>query len=76
MRLKIIEKNYTNNFNWMFKLSNEIEDNFYIMHDEFYEYYGLKSPVSRQRLEYLDLGHWLSCNVELINGLKVVINFI
>lgn len=76
MRLKIVDINYTTKFKWMYKLSNGVEDDFYIMGGDFYEYYGLKDPVSRQRLEYLDVGHWLSCNVEVINGLKVVINFI
>jgi hypothetical protein len=76
MRLKIVDINYTGNFKWMYKLSNGAEDDFYIMQEDFYRYYGLKTPVSRQRLEYLDVGHWLSCNVEVIDGLKVVTNFI
>lgn len=76
MRLKIVDVNYTTKFKWMYKLSNGSEDDFYIMHEEFYEYYRLKDPVSRQRLDYLGIGQWLSCNVEVINGIKVVINFI
>ncbi len=76
MRLKIVDINYTGKGKWLYKLSNGVEDDFYIMSVDFYEYYGLKTPVTRQRREYLDIGHWLSCNVEVINGKKVVINFI
>ena len=76
MRLRIVDVNYTTRFKWIYKLSNGIENDFYIMQGDFYEYYRLKNPVSRQSLDSLDIGQWLNCNVEIINGLKIIINFI
>lgn len=76
MRLKIIDINYTGKSKWFYKLSNGVEDDFYIMQADFYEHYGLKTPMTRQRMDYLDIGQWLSCNVEVVGGLKVVLNFI
>ena len=76
LRLKIIAVNYTTNFDWTYKLSDGIEEDFFIMYDDFYERCGLKTPVTRLRLEHLGVGQWLSCNVEVINEKKIVINFI
>ena len=76
LRLKIIAVNYMTDFDWRYKLSDGIEDDFYIMFGDFYESRGLKNPASRLHLDYLNVGHWLSCGVEVIDRKKIIVNFI
>ena len=51
MRLRIIETNFTTKYNWLFKLFDENENDFYIMNQSFYESQNLKSPITKKELD-------------------------
>jgi len=73
MKLKITNTNFTTNYDWLFKLSDENGDDFYIMNEHFYKNRHLKSPVTRKELDYFDKGQWVNANAEVIDGLNVII---
>jgi hypothetical protein len=72
MRLKVKDVNFTNNYNWLFKLSDGFDD-YYIFDDYFYNKNRLKSPITKKELDYLDIGHSLLCEVKDFGNVKVVI---
>jgi hypothetical protein len=74
MRLKIIELDFTNKFDWLFKLSNETGHTFYIMSEPFYKNNGLKSPVTKKELDHYDKEQWINASIREIDGKNVVIS--
>lgn len=72
MRLKIIDVNFTNDKNWLFKFSDSFSE-YFVMNDSFYERNGLKSPVTKKELDYLDVGTSILCESKEIDGIKVIL---
>ena len=56
----------------MFKLTDLARNEYYIMHEDFYSKNGLKSPVTRNMLDSLEIGHSINGHVEVISGFTVV----
>jgi hypothetical protein len=73
MRLQIIDTNFTNNFDWLFMLSNEHGGKFYIMNQIFYSDNKLKSPITKKELDNFDRGTWINAIVEHIDDKDVVV---
>ena len=73
MRLRIIETNFTTKYNWLFKLFDENENDFYIMNQSFYESQNLKSPITKKELNNYDRGQWITAVVRLIDDRRVVV---
>lgn len=73
MRLRIIETNFTTKYNWLFKLFDEKENDFYIMNQSFYESQNLKSPITKKELDNYDRGQWITAVVRLIDDRRVVV---
>ncbi len=73
MRLRIIETNFTTKYEWLFKLVDENDNNFYIMNDSFYEKHGFKSPITKRELDYYDKGQWITASVMQIEGREIVV---
>ncbi|MBP6588204.1 MAG: hypothetical protein KA208_09325 [Flavobacterium sp.] len=73
MRLRIIETNFTTKYNWLFKLFDENENDFYIMNQSFYESQNLKSPITKKELDNYDRGQWITAVVRLIDDRRVVV---
>lgn len=60
MRLKIIEENFTKDFNWLFKLLHQQGQDSYIMHKMFYKNHHLDSPLTKNSLVTYFKGNWIS----------------
>lgn len=73
MRLRIIETNFTTKYNWLFKLFDENENDFYIMNQSFHESQNLKSPITKKELDNYDRGQWITAVVRLIDDRRVVV---
>ncbi|WP_395050471.1 hypothetical protein [Flavobacterium sp.] len=73
MRLRIIETNFTTKYNWLFKLFDENENDFYIMDQSFYESQNLKSPITKKELDNYDRGQWITAVVRLIDDRGIVV---
>ena len=73
MRLRIIETNFTTKYNWLFKLFDENENDFYIMNQSFYESQNLKSPITKKELDNYDRGQWITAVVRLLDDRRVVV---
>lgn len=74
MRLKITDTNFTAKYEWLFKLSDEDGNDFYIMNEAFYKNHGFKSPITKKELDYYDRGQWITAFVEQIDGKGIVIS--
>jgi hypothetical protein len=75
MRLKIKDVSFTNDCDWLFKLSDGFNE-YYVLTNHFYEKMGLKTPISKNELDYLDVGHSILCEVKDFDGKKVVTKII
>ena len=73
MRLRIIETNFTTKYNWLFKLFDENENDFYIMDQSFYESLNLKSPITKRELDNYDKGQWITAVVRRIDDRGIVV---
>ena len=73
MRLRIIETNFTSKYNWLFKLVDENENDFYIMDQSFYESQNLKSPITKKELDNYDRGQWITAVVRQIDDRRIVV---
>ena len=73
MRLRIIETNFTTKYNWLFKLFDENENDYYIMNQSFYESQNLKSPITKKELDNYDRGQWITAVVRLIDDRRIVV---
>ncbi len=76
MRLKISEVNFTSKFDWLFKLIDEKENNYYIMNELFYKVHNYKSPITKNELDYYDKGLWITALVKEIDQKKIVIEIL
>lgn len=74
MRLRIVETNFTTNYNWLYKLDDENGNDFYIMNESFYKNHNLKSPITKKELDYYDRGQWITASIEQIEGNKIVVS--
>lgn len=75
MRLKIKEISFTNEQNWIFKLSDDISD-YYILDERGYKSKGLKSPITKHELDCWDVGHSVLCETDEFDDLKIVTKII
>jgi len=75
MELEVKDVNFTNNYNWLFKLSDGV-DEYYIYNDYFYYEKGLKTPITKKELDSLDVGHSILCEVKDYEGVKVITKII
>ena len=73
VRLKIVEINFTNQFDWLFTLVGDADERVFIMNDSFYKANGLTSPITVKELDYLDKGAWVNAVVEMVGKRLVVI---
>lgn len=72
MRLKIIEVNFEDDKDWIFKLSDGYED-YFIMKNNFYYFNKNSSPISKYELDILDVGCSILCDTEKICDRNVVV---
>lgn len=75
MMLTITGTNFTTSFDWLFKLSDDKGDDFYIMDNKFYKSHKIKDIITKKELDYFDKGTVINCVVEEIDGKNVVVNF-
>lgn len=73
MRLKIIATNFTTKYDWVFKLTDQHEDDYYIMNEVFYKNHNYKSPITKKELDYYDKGQWITASVEQVDGKRIVV---
>jgi hypothetical protein len=76
MNLRVSNVNFTNEFDWLFKLVDFEKNEFLIMNDYFYKRNNMKSPISRIHMDSLDIGQTINCNFKIINETKIVTSFI
>jgi hypothetical protein len=76
MNLRVSNVNFTNEFDWLFKLVDFEKNEFLIMDDYFYKRNNMKSPISRIHMDSLDIGQTINCNFKIINETKIVTSFI
>lgn len=74
MRLRITEVNFTTEHDWLFKLTDESGDAFYIMNESFYKKQNLKSPITKKELDYYDKGQWINVYVKEIDSKNIVVS--
>lgn len=74
MRLKIIDVNFTDGQDWIFKLQDEEGNHFFIMNYFFYKEHGLKSPVTKKELDSYDKGQWINVILKEVAGKIIVID--
>lgn len=74
MRLKIIDVNFTNDHDWVFKLQDEKGNHFFIMNQLFYKAHGLKSPITKKELDSYDKGQWINVILKEVAGKIIVID--
>jgi translation elongation factor P/translation initiation factor 5A len=72
IRLRIIDTNFTTKHDWLFKLSDENGNDFYIMNQAFYKSHNLKSPITKKELDYYDRGQWITATTVQINDKRIV----
>ena len=73
MRLRIIDTNFTSNYDWLFKLIDENDNQYYIMDDAFYKRHNCKSPITKNELDYYEKGQWIAASVINLEERKIVI---
>jgi hypothetical protein len=74
MRAKVIEVNFNNSKNWLFKLRTSDGDECFIMSEPTYKQLNLKSPVNRSILDSADVGSSFIVSIIDTSGVKVVIS--
>ncbi len=74
MRLKVTECSFIDSTEWVFKLVDEANAEFYIMNRHFYALNKFKDPVSKHELDYLDKGMWINAEVIKALGKNVVLS--
>lgn len=75
MRLKITEKDVTGKYDWIFVLTDQNRNKYYIMDSLFYEKRNIKNPVSKKELDTYYNGLWITAYTEQIEGKQIVIDF-
>ena len=70
--LTIINTNFTQGRDWIFKLEDDRGKIHYVMNDGFYKKHQLKSPIIRQHLDNYDKGSTLLALSTVIEELNVV----
>jgi hypothetical protein len=76
MILKIIATNFRAEFNWLYKLIDNSGREYYVMQDGFYKIKGFKSPVTKDKLDTLDINQSVDCVYELIDEKNIITKFI
>ena len=74
MRLRVIDVNFTTEFEWIFKLSDDKRNIAFIMNEIFYKAHKMKSPISKKELDYFDKGYSIKCRLENVENISVVTN--
>lgn len=59
MRLRITGIIFSTKHDWLFNLSNENDNEFFIMHESFYENNNFKSPLTKKEKDYYNKGNGL-----------------
>jgi hypothetical protein len=76
MQLTIVDINFLNSENWIFKLKDLGENNYYILNSEFYKQHNLISPIDKTHLDYLDKGDSITAIVKELKGKNIVIEIL
>lgn len=74
MRAKVIEVNFSNSKNWLFRLQTLDGDECFIMSESAYKELNLKSPVNKSMLDGADVGSSFIVRTIDASGIKVVIS--
>lgn len=72
MKLKVVDYNFLNTKDWIFKFENERKKVVFVMDDPFYKNAGLKSPLTKQHSDTYVAGMFIEADVENINDKNVV----
>ena len=73
MILKIVDFNFTREYDWTFKLSDKDGNEIYVMDKSFYERNGIPDPIGRKEIDSLDRGDKLDCDISFLEDRPVVI---
>jgi hypothetical protein len=76
MILKIIATNFSAEINWLFKLIDNSGREYFVMQEGFYKNKGLKSSVTKDKLDTLDIKQNVDCVYELIDEKILLLNSI
>lgn len=68
----IKEINFTNGKPWLFKLIDLSGNVSYIMDMHFYKENGMKSPITKRELDFLNVGHVVKGETIEISGTRVL----
>jgi hypothetical protein len=72
MELRVVDTNFANTKDWVFKFENEENEIVYAMDDPFYKNYGLKSPINKQHSDTYEVGMVIGADVENFAGKMAV----
>lgn len=75
MRMRVVEVDFTDMHDWLFRLLDNAGNEAFIMNKSFYDRHHKKSPVVRQTLDYLDCGYWVDAVVEKIGQRSIVTSY-
>lgn len=72
MRLRIVECNFLNSSDWIYKLQDTTGQTFYIMNGTFYKHHRMLNPISKKELDSFDNGIWVNASTEYFEGIYLV----
>lgn len=76
MILKVLNVNFSTEFDWIFKLIDSEHNEYFVMDNNFYSNNGLKTPIKHNHLDTLDIGHSINSHFKTINTVKIITSFL
>ena len=76
MKLKIIDTNFKNDADWLFKLADQEGVIYYILENDFYRQLKIKTPVTKKHLDYYDKGTTIEAETKENGSRKIVIDIL
>jgi translation elongation factor P/translation initiation factor 5A len=73
MKLQIIDTNFSNEAEWLFKLLDEQDEEYFIMQNEFYKRFKLSSPITKRELDSLFIGTRIEASTIIVEQKRIVL---
>jgi|GEM_PF-2043598 len=72
MKLLIVDTNFYNDKDWIFKLTDDDNSIYYILDTTFYKDLGIETPISKKHLDSYDKGRIINAEVDELSGRNIV----
>jgi len=73
MKLQIIDTNFSNKSEWLFKLLDEQDEEYFIMQNEYYKRFKLKVPITKRELDGLFIGTYIEASTIIVEQKGIVL---